>query len=318
MYNSERIIIEPRNLMIEDVYDRYKQGQIIFFAKSNVSRSRKNKITKEILEALYRGIPFPPVYVSELQTGELLVLDKSDRLRYLMEFLDHGFSFETLEEYSELNNKFERYYNRREIFYSKILLYVIDYMNPRYMHMQVGAFIEEWSMTQEQSVRNVLYRELNDSPIRELLSEMKYVRNVDFTLESQFLYFLMVHLVAINAFGYEEYVFSKEADRFVLLDKTIYKLVHMPYGYLEDIRDRFEECYYFVKYKRDECNIVERVAREYRTNYICFLGIWKMVTEKNELELFSNSKIRRMIQNCDMSFENINQIIDCFRRRRYD
>lgn len=314
MYNDERIIINTRNVMIEDIYDKYKLGQIIFFEKSNISYRRKNKIIKEVLEALYRGIPFPPVYVSELQTGELLVLDKSDRLRFLMEFLDCGFDIRSSEEYRELNDKYERYYNKREIFYSQIILYVIDYINPRYMHMQVGAFIEEWTMTQEQSIRKILYRELNESFFKDVLSELKNVRNIDLSLEYQFLYFIMVHLITIKAFSDEKYMEYGNADRFILLENTIYELNHISFGHLNELKNRFEECYDLLNYMCRKDNIVNYAMREYRTNYLCFLEVWRLVVGKDNVEVFYNKNVKRMIENCDMSYVSIKNIIECFRR----
>ena len=107
------------------MYEQYKHGKLIFCEKSNINHVRKNSIIKEVLEALSRGIPFAPVYVSELQTGQLLVLNKSDRLKYLMEFLERGFDIRSEAEYIELNRKYERYYHRRELYYSKILFHFL-------------------------------------------------------------------------------------------------------------------------------------------------------------------------------------------------
>ena len=69
---------------------RYKQGKIIFYEKKCATWKRREKVVQDIIKALLRGIPFPPVYASELQTGELLILDKSDKLRFLLEYLAHG------------------------------------------------------------------------------------------------------------------------------------------------------------------------------------------------------------------------------------
>lgn len=40
---------------------------------------RRMVLGYKMTEALLRGIPVPAVYASELQTGELLILDKSDK-----------------------------------------------------------------------------------------------------------------------------------------------------------------------------------------------------------------------------------------------
>lgn len=90
MYNNERVIIDTRKYDIDEMLFRYKQGKIIFYEKKCATWKRREKVVQDIIKALLRGIPFPPVYASELQTGELLILDKSDKLRFLLEYLAHG------------------------------------------------------------------------------------------------------------------------------------------------------------------------------------------------------------------------------------
>ena len=179
MHKNQRIIIDTRTYVVDEIFERYKRGMLIFYKKGLTTKNRENKITWQVLKALARGIPFPPVYVSELQTGEMLVLDKSDRLRLLMKYLDYG--YDNYEEYLKIQEM--GYWSERDflkdIFYSPIFLHVIDYMNPRYMHMQVGAFVEEWSATQEQSIRNVLYRGAKLEVFEELVSRINgYLREL--------------------------------------------------------------------------------------------------------------------------------------------
>ena len=134
MHKNQRIIIDTRTYVVDEIFERYKRGMLIFYKKGLTTKNRENKITWQVLKALARGIPFPPVYVSELQTGEMLVLDKSDRLRLLMKYLDYG--YDNYEEYLKIQEM--GYWSERDflkdIFYSPIFLHVIDYMNPRYMH----------------------------------------------------------------------------------------------------------------------------------------------------------------------------------------
>ena len=53
------------------------------------------------------GMVLPVIYVSERQDGSLLVLDASDRLQYLMEFLEGRCPLDEkrLSEYAELHEK---------------------------------------------------------------------------------------------------------------------------------------------------------------------------------------------------------------------
>ena len=89
MYISKRAIIDTRKYDVREIFFRYKQGKVWFYEKNATAWKKPKKIVREVLWALMRGIPFPPVYASELQTGELLILDKSDKLRFLLEYLKH-------------------------------------------------------------------------------------------------------------------------------------------------------------------------------------------------------------------------------------
>lgn len=313
MYNEEKIVINSINLTVEEIYEYYRRGKIVFYQNSNIGYTKKNKIVKEVLDALSRGIPFPPVYASELQTGQLLVLNKSNRLSLLMEFIDGGFAFRNEVEYRELSNKYERYYNQREIFYSQISLYVIDYINPRYMHMQLGFFTENWTPTQEQSIRRILYKELENSAFRELFLDMKIARNVTMSLEYLFLHFIMVHLCVIGVFEEDIYISYKDVDRFELLEKTICEISRMKVEYLLGLRDQFMECYSSINSTRKE-NAYAHFLAEYKTNYICFLGAFRLIVGRSDLEMLYNRDIRQMIQNCDMSYGGIKQILEYFKR----
>lgn len=66
---------------------------------------------KETVKALARGIPFPSVYASELQTGELLILDKSEKFRILLEQLN----------YENLDRDIMDRYMLKDVLYSQII-----------------------------------------------------------------------------------------------------------------------------------------------------------------------------------------------------
>lgn len=189
MYNNERVIIDTRKYDIDEMLFRYKQGKIIFYEKKCATWKRREKVVQDIIKALLRGIPFPPVYASELQTGELLILDKSDKLRFLLEYLAYG---DVLND--DKNVDYDRYWERT-ILYSTAMLYVIDYMNPRYMHMQVGKFVEEWTAMQEQSVWNVLYHGDDINILKYMIKEARHYRLTKLNLQYYLMHYLMVDFV---------------------------------------------------------------------------------------------------------------------------
>ncbi len=116
------------------------------------------------------GMVLPVIYVSERQDGSLLVLDASDRLQYLMEFLEGRCPLDGLEFYPELNGckmeELEWQFPRITslIHDYQLFFQIIEYTTPKYMHMQMGNYIEKWNFTREQGIRNELYgKELQDS-----------------------------------------------------------------------------------------------------------------------------------------------------------
>lgn len=150
MYNNERVRIDIRKYSLDEMVYRYSQNKILFvIIDMDGQKGIRRKKLKETVKALARGIPFPSVYASELQTGELLILDKSEKFRILLEQLN----------YENLDRDIMDRYMLKDVLYSQIIIYVIDYMNPKYMHMEVGEFIEEWQPSQDMSVRNILYKE---------------------------------------------------------------------------------------------------------------------------------------------------------------
>ena len=198
---------------------------------------RREKVVQDIIKALLRGIPFPPVYASELQTGELLILDKSDKLRFLLEYLAHG---DVLND--DKNVDYDRYWERT-ILYSTAMLYVIDYMNPKYMHMQVGKFVEEWTAMQEQSVWNVLYHGDDINILKYMIKEARHYRFTKLNLQYYLMHYLMVDFVVCdlsNEFEYERF------DRFQLLEKTLNKLEYKSRKDLKNLSNEFNRIYFGI------------------------------------------------------------------------
>ena len=69
------------------------------------TRAKRIERVSGTLEAVLMGMVLPVIYVSERQDGSLLVLDASDRLQYLMEFLEGRCPLDEkrLSEYAELH-----------------------------------------------------------------------------------------------------------------------------------------------------------------------------------------------------------------------
>lgn len=248
------------------------------------------------------------MYVSELQTGELLVLDKSDRLRFLMEYFEHpyGNNQGNMSGIAARDADFIK-----DMFYAEVILYVIDYWNPKYMHMQVGAFTEEWTAEQEQSVRNILYDGEGIRILKELMAERHVSLKSELQMQYSFIYYMMVHFITVQFFNRSEY---ENADKFQLLEQTLYELAAIEMSYLRDLRDQFMEAEALMK-ERFRRTFMLRYTQEVKTKYICFLGAWMLINRRYGLDILMESKkMKYRMMECDMSFKNIDSILEDFRR----
>lgn len=298
MYISERARIDTRQYHVEEIFERYKRGMLIFYNKPRSFGYQRERITKEVLDALNRWIPFPPVYVSELQTGEFLVLDKSDRLRCLLEFLAKN----------NVVNNFEL----KDIYYAPILVHVIDYINPRYMHMQIGSFIEEWTALQEQSVRNIVYKRELDW----IYSELDYRRlhAIGGNLRNQyiFFYFSMFYYV----YKKKSKVFeSRNVDKFQMLEEVIQKMCEESPQEIEIILRSLDDMYGAIQNIYRSSKYFMHMQIEKQTKYICFLWFLKMEKGGYDIQdIFEKRIFRLEIEKCDMSYGDIMKVMDMLRR----
>lgn len=294
MYNNERVVIDTRKYDIDEILLRYKQGKIIFYEKKSATWKRRERVIQDVTEALLRGIPFPPVYASELQTGELLILDKSDKLRFLLEYLAYG---------DILKDKYVDYekYLDRTIIYSTVMLYVIDYMNPRYRHMQVGKFVEEWTALQEQSVWNVLYRGDNINALEYIIRKVRHCRFTKLKFQYYLMHYLMVDFVVcdlLNEFEYER------ADKFQLLERTLTELEYK--NNLDDLSDEFSEAYFEIHQNL----FLKNKNTEEKMKYLCFVHIYEKFYKRPDIYgLFKLRDIHNRVENWDMSYKGIKDMV---------
>lgn len=152
-----------KKMSVQQIYQMYLERKLVFPSVPSMRRSKKIERISGIVEIILFGIALPIIYVSERQDGSLLVLEADDRLRCLIEFLEGYYAVGGLEFYPELEGcgieQLERQFPRRAswLYDYKFSFEVIEYTTPRYMHMQMGNYIERWNFTREQGIRNELY-----------------------------------------------------------------------------------------------------------------------------------------------------------------
>ena len=293
----EKVILDTRIYTLDEIYDRYIQNKIIFFDNRDYLRYERKRITKDVINALAQGIPFPPVYVSELQTGELLVLDKNNKLYYLLRLMVSG----------------ESEYDGTEIvdiLYESIILYIIEYRNPQYVHMRVGAFVEDWSATQEQAVRNILYEREYRYIFKGVLSFCHWEESlVD---QYNFLYFSLIQFIMDKRIRAIEY---GDADKFKLLEKTYSILLDISEGKIERISSFYAEISDDIRVNRRKVIGFSTFARlDDRVKYIGFAGAWMRLMGSNNFDMLcQDRRVIAAIKNCDWSYRSIVETIDIIR-----
>lgn len=175
-YREQEIIaLVDMKYFIYDLVQIYKEGKIHFLPVTK-EKSEDKKLISDSIGAIQRGIPMPVIYASELQNGDLLILEPESWLLYLLEYIMGDFSVfveRTMQEkhicyFYELDE-----YNPRltsMIMNAAVLVRIIDYHTPKYLHIEVGLFHEKWNLSQEQAFRDVLYDE-------QYINDLRYFRD---------------------------------------------------------------------------------------------------------------------------------------------
>lgn len=188
----------------------------------------------------------------------------------------------------------------KNIFYSSIILHVIDYINPKYMHMQVGAFIEEWSAMQEQSIWNIIYRGVEMEFVWKLTPKMRYPSKSELDIQYNFIYFIMINFIVFHIFDDFQY---RNADKFQLTEKVIYELQYQNDSFLKALCKEFGDIYYAINQREYRYRVLYSGSyAKNRTKYLCFMSAWNNIRGGYFLEEISrNKRIKNMVINCDMS-----------------
>lgn len=164
-FSGNYIDCYEKKISIQQIYQMYRERKIVFPKAPVMRKTNKIERISETMEIILLGFALPVVYVSERQDGSLLVLETDERLRSLIEFLEGCYPVRGLEFYPELDGcgieQLERQFPRKTswLYDYKFSFLTIEYTTPRYMHMQMGSYIERWNFTREQGIRNELYGE---------------------------------------------------------------------------------------------------------------------------------------------------------------
>lgn len=202
MYYNEEIRIYKKSFSLYRLYQMFCAGELICEKKVASARSSTKKQAAKALDILLMAIPYPTVYLSELQDGSYLLIESKDMLLSLLQYVDNHFACETEGYGADYTNMFFRELEGRypaiasSIMNSEIDCQIIDYGTPRYLHMKVGYYLQEWSIAREQRIWNVLYDGIAVVRLEELAKAAIGYRSSIYIREAEILRIMLVQYVA--------------------------------------------------------------------------------------------------------------------------
>lgn len=237
-----------KKISVRQIYQMYQEQKIVFPMAPPMKRAAKIERISGMVEIILLGFALPAVYVSERQDGSLLVLEADDRLWCLIGFLEGHYPVRGLEFYPELDGcrieQLEQQFPRRTswLYDYRFSFQIIEYTTPRYMHMQMGNYIERWNFTREQGVRNELYGEELERRLSYLGQTLREVptffSKVFLNQQYMILRILMCGFVRMGEIQ-EEWGESLNFQQ--LLDRAVKLVLQRDIGWINETEDAFRE-----------------------------------------------------------------------------
>ena len=245
MFYSERdaIDIYERKYSIQEIWWMDEDDRLLF-APVRRNRNRIRNIVRNAVEAIELGIPMPPIYVSEQQNGDFLVLESKDTIYSLLQFLKNNMGIEIDQNDADRRMSFYEIDHENPRLASMIMrtvvpVQIIEYRSPKYMHMLTGKFIENWTENREYAIRKIIYKDSRIELVESIRNRFfkfqrtEWVRSLN---EINIFYILVIWMVYTNKVNVDE-------DRYItneqyLLENAIYEMDNLRDGYIND----FVEC----------------------------------------------------------------------------
>lgn len=340
----KKMIYEDRHILrIDDDYykvfeiiDKYVDGELIF-PDTNTRSASIRKRTHDILKAISFGIPFQNIYFCEMQSGQLLAMDSSEKLKCLIEFMC-GESMVS----SDKNMFYDRHFAesgiehmypelKQTILRAVIPVKTIRYDTPTYLQIYVGNYTQEFSITQMEHIRRILYSKTGiDEIIRAIRNNVG--RNILLGLEYEFVVF-MTYIVSFHYAG----DINDDIDHYNLEENMLYWID----GKQEFVDQMFQE-YYSCKRKimngsRDDFEHVSVFnVKAFERTYPVFQPVWghvlgiaaaacsierelgrQIIQKVNQLfyewrrdKRVRYGKLHEILDGCDLSFGALKKIVD--------
>ena len=302
------IEINERKFYLEEIYHMFRDGRI--HCPMGVLRP-KEKMKKELvqlLDAVWMGIPLPAVYVSELQNGDFLVLEKNDNLWKLLWFLEGRYTIDYWMEERVIPHcdiqmiRSNEPRLARALYDTLISLQIIDYRTPKYLHMSIGKFVENWNVTREQSIREILYDSYEIWILDHVAKEIKqalghgYWHNTSYINKYRTMYMLMYWFVYTKLWRDDV-----EMQEQLLLEETIISIEmeeHRIDDFLEATHYFSDDIFYMLE------RILDRVSTNFRKSiWDKYLGLLICFMDMAKQRRIGREHVNHMLVECGMFYE---------------
>ena len=229
-YDEDNIQFFEKKYSIEEIVQLYKANRLLFVRPRTYGYSQiyYDNNTTQLIKAIDMGMPFPPVYASEQQNGDMVTLEIDDKLYSLIRYV---LGYDTInidgEYYKGMRDFQSMQYNYR-VLSSKILrtivsFEIVDYSTPKYLHMFAGNFLYNWTAAQEHAIRKEIYKEYNLEELRQIgqyLYENTIGKGIRLTeyeiLQSAAIWGIYNHAIKVDT--------TSKAQEQILMERTIFTM----------------------------------------------------------------------------------------------
>lgn len=261
-YIDDNIQFYQKKYSIEEVVRFYTKNRIKFVSSTRLPSYTSiyySNRTTQLIEAIDMGMPLPEIYVSEQQNGDLVVLDKDEKLYSLISYILGRSTININNEHYGNMFNFDKMQQNYPVLAGKILrtmvsMQVIDYNTPKYLHMFAGDYIYNWTASQEHTIRKELYKDYNIDELKKIsgyLYDNRIKRSINLTeyeiLQIASIWGIYNHEIKVDV--------TRKAQEQMLMEKTIFK-IYEDYQYV---------CHYAEElFKIVHSDIFSDLLREYR------------------------------------------------------
>ncbi len=335
--NHDHVYVEAASAWIDELAGDFDRKKLIFPEPAKSSNGRA-EAAEDVIKALLEGIPYPMIYLLELQNGQLLVVEKGGRLEALLDFICDRIpvSKSTIGDERQFHSDRVFFSDlpsviRRAILRSTIEMRIARYNTPVYMQLYFANYIANMSVAGEERIRRILYADRGMGVLRGIMQELGYdKKGLKYEYEVVvFLTYVYIFVYRIES-GYKmtQYLMQEMMFSYLLTDKNraqeLVKLynsireqikMYIDSGYRNGGAERFESRY---KKLSPAYGHIIGLASAVEAD-----GLWEEKVLDTSMMLcnaFINTRgldkgIRDRIENCDMSNYGIEMLIEGIRKR---